>query len=503
MTLATESEEVMKRLLPLALYGLLSVLNTSAAHSEMADGTLGSAAVEPYLEKLLQNAGCTAEIARERALNRLQVAAELEDCVQRQGSEHEAIQRLISELSNELLQLRNHRVNRLDEAVNSLEATAFSPTTRLKGVTTFIIGGNAFASNSDTLRNDIRSTFGASAFGYDEKLILRTSFTGKDLLNLRLRAGDLDSDQNTFGGGGPSQLSELEVAFQQGPVPNRLGVNRAWYQFPVGEDWTFTVGSRVNQSVMLAMWPSVYPDDTVLDLFTQAGASGAYSSNLGAGGGVMWERGPLSFSLNYIAGNGENGFSGSGMIGVDAGSSATAQVGWATDTWGIAAALATIQNGFNIIDYASPFTLRSFNQPGITTGTALSGYWQPPDDGWVPSVSAGWGWNSTRYRKTVKSDGLVAISQSWTVALQWTDWLFEDTSMGLAVGQPIFATALKGGATPDDTGFAMEGWMMVQVSDAISVTPALFYLSRPLGADTPQGTTLSQLGALLKTTLRF
>lgn len=76
---------------------------------------------------------------------------------------------------------------------------------------------------------------------------------------------------------------------------------------------------------MLAMWPSVYPDDTVLDLFTQAGASGAYSSNLGAGGGVMWERGPLSFSLNYIAGNGENGFSGSGMIGVDAGSSATAR----------------------------------------------------------------------------------------------------------------------------------------------------------------------------------
>jgi len=39
----------------------------------------------------------------------------------------------------------------------------------------------------------------------------------------------------------------------------------------------------------------------------------------------MWERGALSFSLNYIAGNGENGFSGSGMIGVDAGSSATAR----------------------------------------------------------------------------------------------------------------------------------------------------------------------------------
>lgn len=217
----------------------------------------------------------------------------------------------------------------------------------------------------------------------------------------------------------------------------------------------------------------------------------------------MWERGPLSISLNYIAGQGESGSSGSGLFGVDAGSSATAQVGYAADQWGIAAALATIQNGFGIIDYASPFTLRSFNQPGITTSTALSGYWQPARKGWVPSISAGWGWNSTRYQNGVNSEGLVSISQSWTVALQWTDWLLDDTSLGLAVGQPIFATALKGGATPDDASFAMEGWFMVPISDSISVTPAVFYLSRPLGADTPRGTSLSQLGALMKTTVRF
>lgn len=493
----------MKPLMPLALLGLLSVLHTSAARSERFSAARASVPVSPSLEQLLEDAGCRKEIAPEQTLDRFEAAALLEDCWQLQGSAHEAVRRLLSELSHELIQLRRDRVNQLSASVESLEATAFSPTTRLKGVTTFIIGGNAFSGSSDTLNNDLRSSFGGSIVGYDEKLILRTSFTGKDLLNLRLRAGDLDSDRNAFGGGGPSQLSELEVAFQQGLVADRLGVNRAWYQFPVGENWTFTVGSRVNQSVMLAMWPSVYPDDTVLDLFTQAGASGAYSSNLGAGGGVMWERGPLSFSLNYIAGNGENGFSGSGMIGVDAGSSATAQVGYAAETWGIAAALATIQNGFNIIDYASPFTLRSFNQPGITTGTALSGYWQPDRNGWVPSISAGWGWNSTRYRQSVNSDGLVSISQSWTVALQWSDWLWEDTSMGMAVGQPIFATALKGGATPDDAGYAMEGWMMVQISDAISVTPALFYLSRPLGADTPQGTSLSQLGVFMKTTLRF
>lgn len=493
----------MKRLLPLALSGLLSVLSAYSSRSEIVDATLSPAPLEPHLARLLQIAGCTSEISPTHLLSRVQAASLLQDCLQRQGSTSEAIQRLLDELSDELIQQRNKRVNQLDDAVRSLEATAFSPTTQLKGVTTLVIGANAFASNSAALGNDVRSSFGATIVGYDEKLILRTSFTGQDLLNLRLRAGNLDSNQNTFGGGGPSQLSELDVAFQQGPNPNRLGINRAWYKFPIGENWTFTLGGRVNQSVMLAMWPSVYPEDSVLDLFTQAGASGAYSSNLGAGGGVMWERGPLSISLNYIAGQGESGSSGSGLFGVDAGSSATAQVGYAADQWGIAAALATIQNGFGIIDYASPFTLRSFNQPGITTSTALSGYWQPARKGWVPSISAGWGWNSTRYQNGVNSEGLVSISQSWTVALQWTDWLLDDTSLGLAVGQPIFATALKGGATPDDASFAMEGWFMVPISDSISVTPAVFYLSRPLGADTPRGTSLSQLGALMKTTVRF
>ena len=38
---------------------------------------------------------------------------------------------------------------------------------------------------------------------------------------------------------------------------------------------------------MLAMWPSAYPADTVLDLFTYAGARATYSLNLGAGVGLL------------------------------------------------------------------------------------------------------------------------------------------------------------------------------------------------------------------------
>ena len=43
---------------------------------------------------------------------------------------------------------------------------------------------------------------------------------------------------------------------------------------------------------------------------------------------------------------------------------------------------------------------------------------------------------------------------------------------------------------------------MLAVTDAITVTPAVFFLGRPLGADTTEGQRLSQHGALVKTTLR-
>ena len=73
----------------------------------------------------------------------------------------------------------------------------------------------------------------------------------------------------------------------------------------------------------------------------------------------------------------------------------------------------------------------------------------------------------------------------------------------MAFGQPPFATSLNGGETPQDGNYALEGWYKIQVTDQISVTPALFYLSRPLGANTPAGQSFDQLGALIKTSFRF
>ena len=272
-----------------------------------------STTVSPQLRELFRKADCA---STQPLQDRYQAADVLHQCLQNTVTMTDPLWRLLSELQSELSAV-NLQIERVEQRTTELENLGFSPTTKLRGVSTFILGGNLFSGSDADLLSSIRSSYGALQSGYDQKLTLRTSFTGKDLLNIRLRGGNLDTSADSFGGGGPSKLSELEVAFQQSRNPDLIGVNRAWYQFPLGKNWTITLGSRVNQTVMLGMRPSLYPKDTVLDLFTQAGASGAYSSNLGAGGGVIWEQGSFSASANYIAGRGNEGSGGSGLSGED------------------------------------------------------------------------------------------------------------------------------------------------------------------------------------------
>ena len=89
------------------------------------------------------------------------------------------------------------------------------------------------------------------------------------------------------------------------------------------------------------------------------------------------------------------------------------------------------------------------------------------------------------------------------VGLQWTDVFSRGNDFGFAVAQPIFATSLTGDRTPTDGNYVWEWWYKFQVTDNISVTPALVYFSRPLGMQTPAGETFQQFGGLVKTSFRF
>ncbi|MFM9110315.1 MAG: iron uptake porin, partial [Prochlorococcaceae cyanobacterium] len=450
----------------------------------------------------------------------------LNACLDRVTEVTDELKRLMDEFQKELAVLKG-RVDGLEARVGELEANQFSTTTKLSGQTTFVLGANNYTgtgrvsdrnrrfrngefgirtqerNGNGALASEINATQGGTVFNYDLRLTLDTSFTGKDLLRTRLRSGNFG--KSPYGGGGIVGLDGMEVAFQDPAGANVVSVNRLYYQFPIGESFTATVGARVRQDDMLAVWPSAYPADTILDVFTYAGAPGTYSLNLGGGAGLWWKAGGFSVSANYVSSNAgvgnpnEGGFMTSG-----AGATGTVQLAYGVDTWGVAAAYTyTSENNGGIYGgNATPLAVDAMLR-GNTNSFGLSGWWGPKTTGWVPSISAGWGINTT---DSTNRYGDVT-SQSWYVGLQWADMFMKGNALGMAFGQPTFITDASRDKNnrvfSTDGNFAWEWWYKFQVTDNISVTPAIYYLSRPLGGLTGNNATLNNFGGLIKTTFKF
>ena len=466
------------------------------------------------LSNLIERYGCVAGYPNSRfrgglAISRYEAAALLNACLDRISESTDESRRLIKEFEMERAVLRG-RVDGLEAKVTALETQAFSTTTKLHGQATMVIGGTGYSGSAINSADNTVNTAtsgplplsNAVTVNADVQLSLDTSFTGKDLLRTVLRVGNFDGINNAFGGGGPTSLGQLEVAFQEGSRPYIVGIDKLYYQAPLGHGFTATLGGRVGQEDMLALWPSVYPSATVLDVLTLSGAPLAYNNNLGPGAGLWWQNNGWSISGSYVAGNGPDGAPTAGGIGTaNAASSGTLQLGYQREQWGAALLYSAIQD--NVAAYGTTSLMGFLNGLGtLTQAVAVSGYWQPRENGWIPSISAGWGISSTSYQES-QPVGTPTTSQSWSVGLNWNDAFIQGNSAGMGFGQAPRATALSGGGNPNDTNWIWEWWYNVQITNSISVTPAVFYLYRPLGQETPAGQGFNQWGALIKTQVTF
>ena len=473
------------------------------------------------LSNLIERYGCVAgypdgTYRGGKAMTRYEAAALLNACLDRISEVTDELKRLMKEFEKELAVLRG-RVDGLEAKVGVLEANQFSTTTKLNGIATFVVGANSFGGSNDLLVDEARALQGATAFNYDVRLNFDTSFTGKDLLRTTLRAGNFA--QSPFGQPVVG-LNALETGFEENcgtgaDCGDVVAINRLFYQFPIGSNFTATIGGRVRQDDMLAMWPSVYPADTVLDFFTYAGAPGTYNLNLGAGGGLWWKSGNWSLSANYVSFNGDNGNPSEGGIGTSASAqTGTVQLGYSAENFGLAVAYNYTSDFYGAVYSGSGTPLAvAFGGMDGTNSVGISGYWQPSNSGLIPSISVGWGINSSNDDDTLEDFGTVT-SQSWYVGLQWADAFIKGNALGMAVGQATFVTGIDNSATlldgtsisnkPNDGNYAWEWWYKFQVTDNISVTPALFYLSAPLGQlQKANGESFNNFGGLVKTTFKF
>jgi hypothetical protein len=556
------------------------------------------------LNNLVEQYGCVAGYPNgtfkgAKPLSRFEAAALLNSCLDRVTEATDELKRLAQEFEREL-NLINGKITGLEKKIGKLEAQQFSTTTKLQGEVTYDIGAVSFggdqyrpsqadgagatspntgATNATRYSGNNNRNWGALTFNYDLRLNLNTSFTGKDLLYTRLRAGNF---ANSVFNGNPYNLLALDKAFSPTGGNNVFNLDRLYYRFPVGKTFTALVGARARNTEFLAITPSFYKAD-LLDVFTLNGAPAVYNKATGGMFGVMWKqpvkKGQPFFaaSASYVAPNADNSNpTGGGFATAGSGGSFLTQVGWAGPQFALTAAWRYGQCNQNLDRRGTQFANQTLPcSSGVgTTGVspswsggnafsnnfALNAAWQPVNTGWVPSLSFGWGisaisspdYNGYNAANVVPGGNNqpttaqpfpsygdvrnITQMQSWQLGLQWNDLLAKGNAAGFSFGQPTYVTALSQNGIrspyrnyrtftnrgrsqtgnynayngfndnpngPNDGNYAFEWWYKFQVSNNISITPAIFYLSRPNGQYTYNGRTNDAFGGIVQTQFRF
>ena len=435
------------------------------------------------LSNLVDRYGCVAgypngTFGGGKAMTRFEAAALLNACLDRVSETTDELRRLLNEFQGELAVLRG-RVDGLEKRVGVLQAQQFSTTTKLKGEANFVLGGV----NGAQLRNGTQ--VGNTAFNYDLRLNFDTSFTGKDLLRTRLRSGNFSAQP--FGSSG--SLFKLDKAET---TADGVIIDRLYYSFPaLAKGVTVTAGALV-RNTEIAWIPSAYKSE-ILDFFQVAGAPGVYNKATGQGFGIQYvqpgKKGGIVAGLNYVAQDGDN--SSTGVFNSTGGLNTLAQLGYRAPNWGVAFGYRYGTQGTRI---------RTFNGLNGANGTlganqgsngyAINAYWQPVQSGIVPSVSLAYGWNYVAGPSTPNN---ATNSQTWMAGLQWNDVFAKGNGAGFAVGQPGNAQGLSANAT------MWEVFYKYRVSDNISITPALFYVSN----NQAFSGTSSNVGGVIQTKFTF
>ena len=294
------------------------------------------------LQSLVERYGCIAGYPDKtyhgnRALTRYEFAAGLNACLDKvqelmaaatadlvKKADLEVIKKLQGEFAAELAILRG-RVDGLERRTATLQKQQFSTTTKLVGEVIFNVN-NIFGKQVDELNNTV--------FQDRVRLDLRTSFTGKDVLHTRLTAGNvrqflvqgatisafvLDSEGQLVGTSEGSLASRVG-----GQTKNQVVLDRLDYSFPVGDRLSLYVAATGGKS-------QYYVPSTVNPYFEDFdGGNGSISAfsqespifRIGGGAGAALNlaldaRKTVVLTAGYLATNAENPNAGKGLFNGD------------------------------------------------------------------------------------------------------------------------------------------------------------------------------------------
>jgi hypothetical protein len=237
----------------------------------------------------------------------------------------------------------------------------------------------------------------------------------------------------------------------------------------------------------------------ILKAFKLGGYGSVMGASTGTGAGVQWrqnvERGEaaINFAANYTNNDGQS--SSKGIFGDNTGSSFLTQLGYGTRQWWVGAhyarkgfdpgsdVIAGQSNDGTVTRSMNAYGLRGFYVPGAERSSA-----------W-PTISAGVNFGQA----DGTNDGDTTATFGYMVGLNWDDVLVDGNKAGLAFGSiGSYVTDTQGTADVDADNNALELWYQYQVTDNISIKPAVFWTNNYAGNDNND-----TFGALVQTTFKF
>ncbi|MEA5504383.1 iron uptake porin [Halotia wernerae UHCC 0503] len=436
------------------------------------------------LQSLVERYGCIAGYPNgtyrgNRALTRYEFAAGLNACLDRVNEliatatgdlvtkqDLATLQRLQEEFSAELATLRG-RVDSLETRTAELEANQFSTTTKLVGEAIFAVT-DGFGNNDDN----------NTVFQNRVRLDLQTSFTGQDTLHTRIAAGNAPT--LTLPGG----TFEGTQTFNLSPGDNNAIIDWLSYYFPLGNSQVYVAATGGIHSDYV---PTVNPYFEDFDggngaLSTFASESPIYRIGGGAGIGVNLAFGggstfKPSLTLGYfgsepnspVAGSGlfEGNYAALGQLNLNVGDRITLAATYVHGYHGGGSALFDAGSVTGSVVGTSQANFVAAGNPYNSNSYGLEAAFRPSDklsiSGFVLySDITGFGAND---------NGEV---WSYGVGVALPDFGKKGNVLGIFAGaQPYL------GNVSSDKPYHIEGFYKYRVSDNISITPGVIWLTNP------------------------
>ena len=187
-----------------------------------------------------------------------------------------------------------------------------------------------------------------------------------------------------------------------------------------------------------------------------------------------------------------------GMFGSATDGYFLSQVGYGNRKWYVSGLYAHKQGADGSDPAMGYSTSAAKNQDEALNVFGIRSYWSPEDSGIIPTISVGVDFGTS----DADDKGFVEDTFGWMVGLTWDDAFVDGNKLGAAVGSySSYATEVKGDSDPDDENFSAEIWYNFQVTDNISIKPAVFWTQEAKGDATVDGA--DKFGAVVQTTFKF